>query len=251
MTKSEQKIVQYLEEAHAMELGLVRVLRSQIATTPRGAHRSALEAHLRETRNHAERVGRRASDLRRGVNPLRLAAALIETVIGQSLALYRAPLDLLRGSDGEEKVLKNARETCATEALEIATYTTIARLARDVGDETTAKLAESMRADEQKMLDRVMSELPKLTDAVVKADVSANGSSKVTEAGAADGDGDAGRAAAGRAAVQTARRGSSRASRTARQPRKASGRARGNGRAKGAVASERELAANSEPAPNP
>jgi ferritin-like metal-binding protein YciE len=248
MTKSEQKIVQYLDEAHAMELGLVRVLRSQIATTPRGAYRSALEAHLRETRNHAERVGRRASDLRRGVNPLRLGIALIEAVIGQSLALSRAPLDLLRGSDGAEKVLKNATETCGTEALEIATYTTIARLARDVGDETTAKLAESMRADEQNMLDRVMRELPKLTDAVVRADVSGNGGSTVTEAGAADGDGDG---AAGRTAVRTARRGSSRARRTARQAPKAPGAARADGQAKGAVVSERELAADSEPAPNP
>ena len=36
MSQSEQKIVQYLNQAHAMEIGLVGVLQSQIAMTPRG-----------------------------------------------------------------------------------------------------------------------------------------------------------------------------------------------------------------------
>ena len=33
--------------------------RAQIAMTPRGTYRSALESHLVETRDHADRVGRR------------------------------------------------------------------------------------------------------------------------------------------------------------------------------------------------
>jgi hypothetical protein len=37
MGQSERKIVQYLNEAHAAEVGLVRVLQSQIAMTPRGS----------------------------------------------------------------------------------------------------------------------------------------------------------------------------------------------------------------------
>ena len=55
--KSKQKIVQYLNEAHATEHALIRVLQSQIAMTPRGTYRSGLETHLDETRDHAERVG--------------------------------------------------------------------------------------------------------------------------------------------------------------------------------------------------
>ena len=89
-------------------------------------------------------------------------------VIGQALALAKTPLDLLRGSGGEEKVLKNAKDACATEALEIATYTALERLARSVGDDETAKLAASIRADEERMLERLLRELPKLTDAVVR-----------------------------------------------------------------------------------
>ena len=54
--KQEQKIVQYLNEAHGAELALVRQLQAQIAMTPKGQYRDGLETHLQETRRHAERL---------------------------------------------------------------------------------------------------------------------------------------------------------------------------------------------------
>jgi ferritin-like metal-binding protein YciE len=186
MNTPQKKIVQYLGEAEATEQALVRVLQSQIAMTPRGTYRTALERHLGETREHAARVGERLRELGRNGNPLTAVTGAVESVIGQALALGKTPLDLLRGSGGEEKVLKNAKDACATEALEIATYTAIERLAGAVGDEETAKLAASIRADEEKMLERVLREIPKLTDAVVRAEVKGDPSYDVTATGAAD-----------------------------------------------------------------
>ena len=158
-------------------------------------------------------------------------------MLAQTLALGKTPLDLLRGSGGEEKVLKNAKDACATEALEIATYTAIERLARSVGDEETAKLAVSIRADEEKMLERIMRELPKLTDAVVGADIKGNASYDVTKTGAAD----AARAT-GKAAAKTARKTGAKARSSARQARKVPGVAQAEGQVKGAVASQSDLA---------
>ena len=63
------------------------------------------------------------------------AVSAVEGVVGQVLALGKTPFDLVRGSGGEEKVLKNAKDASATEALEIATYTAIERLATAVGDD--------------------------------------------------------------------------------------------------------------------
>ena len=100
--KQEQKVVQYLNEAHASEQALVRVLQSQIAMTPRGAYRSALETHLRETRDHAERVGRRLKQLDQGSNPVMAVVGAVGTIAGQALALGKTPFDLVRGSGGEE-----------------------------------------------------------------------------------------------------------------------------------------------------
>jgi ferritin-like metal-binding protein YciE len=225
-----QKLVQYLHEAHSTEMGLVRVLQSQIAMTPRGSYRTALERHLRETREHARRVEARLRQLGHGGNLIQAGIGAAETVIAQGLAIAKTPLDLLRGSGGEEKVLKNAKDACATEALEIATYTALERLAREVGDEETAKLAASILADEEKMLARVLREIPKLTDAVVRADVNGEPSYDLATTGA------------GEATTAAARKTTAATKRVARKARKAPGVARAEGQIKGAVASEGDLA---------
>ncbi len=199
MNASQDKVLQYLGEAQATEQALVRVLQSQIAMTPRGAYRAALEQHLRETREHDARVGARLSALDRGRNPVTTVVGVVESIVGQALALGKTPLDLLRGSGGEEKVLKNAKDACASEALEIATYTAIERLASAVGDDETARLAASIRADEEKMLERVLREIPALTDAVVRAEVKGDPSFDVTTTGAADAVRQAGKSAKTRA----------------------------------------------------
>ena len=227
MTKQqEQKIVQYLNEAHGSELALVRQLQAQIAMTPRGQYRNGLETHLQETRRHAERLEGRLSELGQGNNPLQVGIGALESLVGQALALTKTPFDLVRGTGGEEKVLKNAKDSCAAEALEIATYTALGRLARDAGDAKTQRLAESILADEQQMLDRLLREIPRLTDAVARAEFDGNGSYDVTETGAAD----------------TLREVGGTAKRTTRQARKAPGVARAEGTVKGAVASESDLA---------
>src|SRR5512142_75193 len=236
MSRSEQKVVQYLNEAHASELGLVQVLRAQIAMTPRGTYRSALEKHLGETRAHAGRIEDRLGDLGQGGNPLQTVIGWAEDAVAQAFALAKTPFDLLRGSGGEEKVLKNAKDACATEALEIATYTALEHLARAVSDETTAKLAASIRGDEERMLARVMRELPKLTATVVRAEVKGDPSYDVRETGAADAMRDA-----GLQAKKTAGRANTRVRSTARQARKVPGVAQAEGQIKGAAASEQDL----------
>jgi ferritin-like metal-binding protein YciE len=237
MNADQQKVVQYLGEAHATEHALTRVLQSQIAMTPRGSYRSGLEKHLTETQGHADKVARRLSELGRSANPLMVVLGAAETAVGQALALTKTPLDLLRGSGGEEKILKNAKDACATEALEIATYTAIERLARDVGDEKTAKLAAAIRADEEKMLKRILREIPKLTDAVVGAEVKDDPSYDVATTGA----GETARKGA-KSAAKTARKTTASAKKSARKARKVPGVAGAEGQVKGAVAKQRDLA---------
>lgn len=235
MSKAEQKIVQYLAEAHASEVGLVRDLQAQIAMTPHGNYRTALETHLRETRDHAKRVKNRLSSLGEGDSVVQTAVGLAESAVSQILALGRAPLVLLRGSTGEEKILKNAKDTCATEALEIATYTAIEHLARSVDDDVTAELATKIRGEEERMLERVMREIPKLAAVIVGAEY--DSSYEISEIGAADTVREV--ADAGK---QAAHKMQGKASRTARSARKVPGVALVEGEIKGAVASEGDLA---------
>jgi ferritin-like metal-binding protein YciE len=223
--QQEQKIVQYLNEAHDLELALARQLQAQIAMTPRGSYRDGLETHLKETRRHASRLEDRLGELGEGNNPLQVGLGAVQSVIGQALALTKTPLDLIRGSGGEEKVLKNAKDSCAAEAQEIATYTALARLARSAGDGKTQRLANSLRGDEQGMLDRLLKEIPRLTDAVASAEFDGQGSYEVTDTGAAD----------------KAREVRGEAKRRARQARKVPGVARAEGTVKGAMASPSDL----------
>ena len=237
MTAEQEKIAQYLSEAHASERALTRVLQAQIAMTPHGTYRTALDTHLTETQGHAERVGRRLKELRGRQNPVTVAVGVAETVFGQALALGKTPFDLARGGSGEEKVLKNAKDAAATEALEIATYAAIERLARSVGDRTTATLAASIRGDEERMLERILREIPKLTDKVISSEIDGEPTYDLTETGAAD---------AVREVADTAKTGARKtgaaAKRTARQARKVPGVAQAEGQLKGAVASESDLA---------
>jgi ferritin-like metal-binding protein YciE len=234
--QQKQKIVQYLNEARSSELALVRQLQAQIAMTPRGSYRDGLETHLQETRRHAERVDNRLGELDQGKNPLNAGLGAVWTVAGQALALTKTPVDLVRGSGGEEKVLKNAKDSCAAEALEIATYTALARLAHTSGDAKTERLAKSIAKDEQRMLDLLLREIPRLTDAMARAQFDGEGSYELTETGAADAVREA-----GDTAKRGARRGAGQAKRTARQARKVPGVARAEGTVKGAVASESDL----------
>jgi len=235
-TSDTTKLVQYLNEAHATEVALVRVLQEQIAMTPRGSYRTALEKHLRETRSHADRVADRRGELQGGGNPIGSIVGLAQDAVGQALALAKAPLDMVRGSGGEEKVLKNAKDACATEALEIATYIALEHVARALGDKKTAELAASIRADEEAMLERIEQELPRLAQAVVAADVGGDPSYDITETGAADAARDVAEEAkdAARSAGASAKRGT-------RQARRVPGVAQAEGAVKGAVASEEDL----------
>lgn len=235
MSKAEQKVVQYLAEAHASEVGLVRDLQAQVAMTPRGAYRTALETHLRETRDHAKRLKNRLDSLGEGDSVVQTAVGLAESAVSQVLALGKAPFALVRGSTGEEKILKNAKDACATEALEIATYTAIEHLARSVGDDVTAELAIKIRGEEERMLERIMREVPKLAARIVDAEH--DSAYEISETGAADTVRDV--ADTGK---QAAHKMQGKARRTARSARKVPGVALAEGEIKGAVASESDLA---------
>ena len=179
------KLVQYLEEAHALEGALVQTLTAHIAMAPDGAYRALLEQHLQETRDHTRAIEERLGQLGVGRNPLTQATGIMQNVIAQAIALGKAPWDLVRGSGGEEKLLKNAKDEITSEAMEIATYDAIEALAEALGDTATAALARRHRAEEEAALTGLRALIPSLTEAVLAADVLGIETYEVAETGAA------------------------------------------------------------------
>jgi ferritin-like metal-binding protein YciE len=236
MTEPNQKIVEHLNVAHATELALVTTLRAHIAITPRGSYRTALEEHLETTQEHAERVRTRLDHLGESRGALQVGVGILETVVGQALALSKGPIDLLRGTSAEEKLLRNARDECATEGFEIGLYTAVEHVARSVGDEETADMAASILEQEEQMIDVLKAEIPKLAQAVVRAEVGGVPAYDPTTTGAAD----AARAA-GRAGRSVANAAGDRAKAAAKKTRKVPGVEQAEGEVKGAVASAEDL----------
>jgi rubrerythrin len=90
------------------------------------------------------------------------------------MAAAKGPLHMVRGTGEEEKLLKNAKTEYSEEAEEIATYTAIETVAESVGDRDTARLARSIRREEERMANYLQRLIPQLSKAVVRSEVPSN-----------------------------------------------------------------------------
>ncbi len=230
----QQKVLEELESARANERAMARNIRTHVLIAPRGAFRRSLEAHAKQTDQHARRLDVRIEELRGGGDPVGDLVGFALSAAAKLISIGVAPLELVRGNGGEEKVLSAARDDYVAEAREIAMYLVIEELARELDDEETAKLAASIRADEEAMLERIGREFSGLVRFTVDADVHGNHTYDPAKTGAADDVRAVGQAV--RDSAQTRGRAA------ARKMRVVPGVARAEGEIKGALASESDLA---------
>jgi ferritin-like metal-binding protein YciE len=149
----QEKLVAYIQEAHAMELSVRSLLESMIAGTNDEEIRQALEEHKMETERHArllkDRLQALGADTSTRKETQSLAGALMKSVVDQ-----------VRG----DRPGKNARDAYVAEHMEIAAYELLERLANRVGDGPTAAVARKNRADEEKMAKKISSNWDKFLD---------------------------------------------------------------------------------------
>ena len=186
MPSSADKVLQYLEEIHALETQLVSTLTAHIAMTPRSQYRDLLERHRYETRTQVQRIEQRRTELGRSSSLLHVVYGTAQDVVDQGISLLLAPLNLFRGTGGEEKLLKNAKDEAASEALEIASYDALAAVAEAVGDAKTAVLAREHRTQEETFLADLREFIPGLAVDVVDAEVDGRSHYDPMTTGAAD-----------------------------------------------------------------
>jgi len=166
------KVIQLLVEAHSNELALIDVLSSHGKMAKSGPYRTLIESHLRETRQHAERIQQRLTRLGHRQSVVSMGYGLMQNTIKQTLVIAKAPVDMIRGRGNvHEKMLRNAMDEVMTEGMEIASYDAIESLARSVGDNETAELAAEIRVDEEQMLDSLRKEIPGLASLVAQTEV--------------------------------------------------------------------------------
>jgi ferritin-like metal-binding protein YciE len=141
-----RKLVEYVQNVHAMEQNILLMLDSMILTTRDTEILQMLRRHKEETRRQEQRLRERRKAL----------GGLGITSVGKDLsaiatAQVKGVTDLLRA----DKPVQNARDAFVTEHLEIAAYELLERLAVRAGDEETAAVARENRAEEEAMARRI------------------------------------------------------------------------------------------------
>ena len=141
------KLIEYVQNVHAMEQNVLLMLDSMIVTTNDEEIVRLLKRHKEESRRQQQRLGERLRAL--GGGPGLVSVGKDLAAIGAAQAKGLA--DVFRS----DKPVQNARDAFVTEHLEIAAYEVLERLAERAGDEATAAVARENRAEEVAMAERI------------------------------------------------------------------------------------------------
>ena len=149
------KLIEYVQNVHALEQNVLLMLDSMILTTRDEEIKTILRRHKEESRRQAQRLRGRLEALG-GLG----AASLGKDVTAIATAQAKGIADLFRS----DKPVRNARDAFVTEHLEIAAYELLERMADRAGDPETARVARENRAEEQAMAQRISSNWDRFLD---------------------------------------------------------------------------------------
>ncbi|MDQ4149756.1 MAG: ferritin-like domain-containing protein [Actinomycetota bacterium] len=155
-------LVSYVRDAHAMEKNVLTMLNSLINTTKDEVIVKEMEHHKSETEEHERLLNERLEALGGGT-------AAIKDVPAMLGALLKGVADVARS----DKAGKNARDAYITEAMEIAAYELLERLANRAGDKETAEVARRIKADEYAMREKIEKNWDRFLDLTLEEKVSA------------------------------------------------------------------------------
>lgn len=151
---SKDLLVAWLNDAHAMEQGLVPVLENHAKDAREHPEiEGRIRQHVQETRRHAELV--RGCLERLGEKPSKTKAALAK-VFGN----FQAPTT---GMFTDENV-KNGLSDYAVENFEIAAYSALIHAAEQMGEPEIASTCEEIRREEEQMAEWLQQQLPRIVE---------------------------------------------------------------------------------------
>jgi ferritin-like metal-binding protein YciE len=175
LNQRDAKLVQWLNEAHVKEAELEADLTAHIAMTQKQAYKKRLKKHLTETRDHKRKVAARIKKLGGTAEKptVPVVPGAVGEVAGKAVAAVKGQVGMARAAVTEqaETHMRNAQEELREEHVEIAIYSRLEALATAVGDQDTAKLAKTIRRDEERMAKFLSAELGRLVRDVVRAEI--------------------------------------------------------------------------------
>jgi ferritin-like metal-binding protein YciE len=140
VTDIQTQLIMHIDEAHALEQTVLRMLDGLIRSADDPEIVDRLEHHKLETQQHESLMRGRLDAHGAQPSMVRQAAGMLE-------AFLKMPLDLVRG----ESTGRSARDAYTTEHLEIASYELLRRVADRAGDEETSRACRDILEQERAM----------------------------------------------------------------------------------------------------
>ena len=151
-----ETLIAWLNDAHAMELSLVKNLEgkskdAEAAGKPEAKAR--IDEHIEETKRHAELV--ESCIVRLGGT-----ASVSKDLMGKAMGMMQGAMN----SMFEDTMVKNALESYAAEHFDIAAYTSLIAAAEEIGDTETVAICSEILEDEEAMAEWVLEQIPAVTE---------------------------------------------------------------------------------------
>ena len=150
-------MITWLDNAYAMETGLVHTLQSHAQDARDFPQLQArIQQHVEETRRHADlvktcivRLGGSTSGLKSGM----------AAVTGKAQGVAMRP--------AQDKVVKNSLADSSAEQLEISSYKALIAAAQDLGDQETVSMCQRILEDEEGMAHFLDENLPAIVSQTI------------------------------------------------------------------------------------
>jgi len=158
MTRSDL-VIAWLDNAYAMETGLVHTLQSHAKDAQDFPQLQAkILQHVEETRRHAGLV--RACVVRLGGSTSGLKSGMA-TAAGKVQGVAMRP--------AQDKVVKNTLADSSAEQMEISSYQALIAAAQDLGDQETVAMCQQILQDEEGMARFLDQQLPNVVSQTMSA----------------------------------------------------------------------------------
>ena len=143
-------VISWLNDAHAMENALIKVLEHRIDDAKDfPAVQEMDRQHLEETKRHAELV--KGCIERLGEKP-----STAKSVMGTMFGAMQAPMTGL----ARDEIVKNCLMDYAAENFEVASYRALITAANQMGDQETVLVCEQIMQEDLAMANRILDGLP-------------------------------------------------------------------------------------------
>lgn len=144
METPQERLLRYLDDAHAAEVGIEDMLRSAVDRTNNVQAKTAFQEHLAVTQNQAQRLEQRLISLGGRTSG---GKGILNSIIGKVSDLVNI------GHDEFDKTTQDLIKAYSTEHLEVGMYTSLKAYAEQLGDSETAALAERAIGEEKEAAD--------------------------------------------------------------------------------------------------